>query len=103
MEKTNTVEKQYFYMPSGYSRKKVKEMVKLRKLHENEIYNLRNGEKLWFVDKDNCVRQCRVYSKPKRWKRNPDRVEYSFKYGMYEVVRLNEKEIPKLIFKEVDD
>lgn len=45
---------------------------------------LRYGEHIWFLANDGSARQVKVNGVPKRWKRDPDRIEVPVKYGMYE-------------------
>lgn len=42
------------------------------------------GQHIWFLANDGSARRVKVNGTPKRWKRDPDRIEVPVKYGMYE-------------------
>lgn len=50
----------------------------------DEIKALRYGQTVWFRSLDGSARRAKVNGKPKRWKRQLNRVEIPLKYGMYE-------------------
>lgn len=45
---------------------------------------LRYGEHVWALGRGNTAVRVKVNGTPKRWKRDPDRLEVPYKYGMYE-------------------
>lgn len=42
------------------------------------------GDHIWVLARDGSARRVKVNGAVKRWKREPDRIEVPFKYGMYE-------------------
>jgi hypothetical protein len=55
----------------------------------------------WFIDKNRQVRRCRTNGALKTWKRDPQRFERSFMYGMYEHFRLTTQEMLETLVFEV--
>ncbi len=55
-----------------------------RTMTVDEIKALRYDQIVWFRSIDGSARRAKVNGEPKRWKRQPDRVEVPLKYGMYE-------------------
>ena len=53
----------------------------------DEVKALEYGQRVPFLGDDGQVRAVKVNGKPKRWKRDIDRVEVSVKYGMTEYAR----------------
>lgn len=58
-----------------------------------EAQTLRYGEHIWFVANDGSARQVKVNGTPKRWKRDPNRIEIPVKYGMYEYATFTERDV----------
>ncbi|MEM0272934.1 MAG: hypothetical protein QW514_10375, partial [Thermoprotei archaeon] len=54
---------------------------------------LTGGEDLYFRTYSGDVIKVRLYSKVKTWKRDPTRVEFSVKYGFYDVFRVTDRDI----------
>jgi hypothetical protein len=42
------------------------------------------GDSIWVLARDGSARRVKVNGAVKRWKREPDRIEVPFKYGLYE-------------------
>ena len=53
---------------------------------------LRYGEHIWMLARDGSAVQVKVNGTPKRWKRDPDRIEVPVKYGMYEYSTLTNRD-----------
>lgn len=49
-----------------------------------EAKMLRYGEHIWALARDGSAVRVKVNGTPKRWKKDPDRIEVPYKYGMYE-------------------
>jgi hypothetical protein len=81
------------YYPLRYSRRKIKERIALRPITLEEAKRLDYGDELWMLDRYGEAVRVRVVSKVKRWKRDPDRVEFSVKYGLYETIRVTTDDI----------
>lgn len=77
-------------VPIRGSRKKKPDEIDLREIQLDEAKALKYGDKVYIIDKTGRAAQVRVVSSVKRWKRDPDRIEVSFKFGMFETFRLNE-------------
>jgi len=45
---------------------------------------LHYGDSIWVLARDGSARRVKVNGAVRRWKREPDRIEVPFKYGMYE-------------------
>jgi hypothetical protein len=71
------------------SRRKVKETIMLRQITLGEAKNLGYGDRVYTLDRNGNAAEIRVSSKVKTWKRDPNRIEVSFKYGMYENFRMD--------------
>ncbi len=81
------------------SRKKVKDTINLRQITLDEAKALRSGwQSVYMIDRNGNAAEVRVSSAVKRWKTDPDRIEISFKYGMYENFRLGTLEILRDIY-----
>lgn len=77
----------------GYDRTKHPRRLSFRSITLDEIRRLHYGQTLWIHALDGKARQVRVSSNLKTWKRDPDRMECSFKFGLYEAVRWNTREM----------
>ena len=77
-----------FTLVSGYDHKTVSTF---RKFTIEDIKHIR-GEQ-YIIDKRGEYRRCRPNGSVRTWKRDPNRFECSFKYGMYEYFRLNTEEM----------
>lgn len=72
------------------SRKKVPDRINLRQITLDEAKALRFGwAGVYMIDRNGNAAEVRVSSAVKRWKTDPDRIEISFKYGMYENFRFD--------------
>ena len=87
MDTTNTLH-ETFTLVSGYDHKTVSTF---RRFTIEDIKNI-SGEQ-YIIDKRGEYRRCRPNGAVKTWKRNANRFECSFKYGMYEYFRLNTEEM----------
>lgn len=81
------------YYPLRSSRRKIKERIALRPIILEEAKGLRYGDDVYMLDDYGQAAQVRVASKIKRWKRDPDRVEFFVKYGLYDSYRINTNDI----------
>ena len=79
----------------GYDKRKTPRKITFRRFTMDDIKALANNYscELWFESNQGTARRCRVSSALKTWKRDLDRFECSFKYGMYENVRWNTQEM----------
>ena len=77
-----------FTLVSGYDHKTASTF---RKFTIEDIKHIR-GEQ-YIIDKRGEYRRCRPNRSVRTWKRDPNRFECSFKYGMYEYFRLNTQEM----------
>ena len=77
-----------FTLVSGYDHKTVSTF---RKFTIEDIRHIR-GEQ-YIIDKRGEYRRCRPNGCVKTWKRDPNRFECSFKYGMYEYFRLDTQQM----------
>jgi hypothetical protein len=55
-----------------------------RRMTLEEGKTLKYGDSIWVLARDGSARRAKVNGAVKRWKREPDRIEVPFKYGMYE-------------------
>jgi|TARA_R110000787_G_scaffold285593_1_gene401756 hypothetical protein len=78
-------------LPDGYARKTkaARPLVSVRPMTLDEIKALRAGQRVAFAANDGTVRDLTINGAIKRWKRSPDRVRVSIKYGMYEYAQLD--------------
>jgi len=54
---------------------------------------LQYGQHVWFLAIQGDARRAKVNGSPKTWKRSPQRLEVSLKYGMYEFAKFDETDI----------
>ena len=87
MDTTNTLH-ETFTLVSGYDHKTVSTF---RRFTIEDIKHI-SGEQ-YIIDKRGEYRRCRPNGAVKTWKRDPNRFECSFKYGMYEYFRLDTKQM----------
>ncbi len=92
-----------FQIVNAYDRHKEPAKLTVRKLtlEELKLSTWYYGQTFWFIDTKGQARQCRVGSSMKRWKRDPDRLECSFKYGLYESNRWDTQEMLQRLLIEV--
>jgi len=84
-----------------YDRSKNPKPMRFRPLSLQEAKTLSYGEELWTKLNSGKAGRVRVASQVKRWKRDPDRLEVTFKYGLYESVRMDGREIEERILVPV--
>ena len=84
----------------GYDKRKTPRKITFRRFTMDDIRNGVSGE-YWFESNQGQARRCRVSSGLKTWKRDPERFECSFKYGMYESVRWNTQEMLSRLLIEI--
>lgn len=77
-----------FTLVSGYDHKTVSTF---RRFTMEDIKRI-SGEQ-YMIDKRGEYRRVRLNGAVKTWKRDPQRFECSFKYGLYEYFRLNTQEM----------
>lgn len=58
-----------------------------------EARQLRYGQHVWFSAVQGDARRAKVNSQPKTWKRSPERIEVSVKYGLYEYAKFDASDI----------
>ena len=87
----------------GYDKHKTPRKITFRRFTMDDIKRLASGYGVtyWFESNQGNARQCRQASTLKTWKRDPDRFECSFKYGMYESVRWNTQEMLSRLLIEI--
>ena len=87
----------------GYDRSKHPHKMLFRRFTLDDIKALTNSysRELWFEANDGKARRLRVSSQLKTWKRDPNRFECSFKYGLYENVRFDRDEMLRRLLVEV--
>ncbi len=59
-------------------------VAEFRTMSLEEAKMLNYGDTIWFIDIKGSARRLKVNGRPKRWKRQPDKIEVPVKYGMYE-------------------
>ena len=83
------------------SRKKVPDRINLRQITLDEAKSLGSYHgSLYMLDRNGNAVNVRRSSAVKRWKTDPDRIEVSFKYGLYENFRLGTLDILRDIYVE---
>jgi hypothetical protein len=85
----------------GYDKRKTPRQLHFRHFTLEDINRLRYGREYWFISNQGTARKCRVSSALKTWKKDPNRLECSFKYGMYESVRWSKDEMLQRLLMEV--
>lgn len=98
-----------FQIVDGYDKRKDPAKLTVRKLTLEEIKHAANGtlanwdygQEFLFIDNRGQARRCRVASKLKTWKRDPERFECTFKYGLNEWGRWNTQEMLGRLLIEV--
>ena len=58
-----------------------------------EAKQLHYGQHVWFAAIQGDARTAKVNGEPKTWKRSPERIEVSIKYGLYEYAKFDERDI----------
>ena len=88
--------------PLRGSRKKVADRIELRQITLDEAKALGSYYgSLYILDKNGNAANIRRGSSVKRWKRDPDRIEITFKFGMYESFRFGTMDILREILVPV--
>lgn len=82
-----------FTLVNGYDKRKTRETATFRKFTLDDIKALDTMRTIYIIDKRGEYRECRRNGAVKTWKRDPNRFECSFKYGLYENFRLNTQEM----------
>ncbi len=89
-----------------YDKRKNPQPITLRPITLEEAKRLddpgSNLGQLWAILTNGKAGHIRRNGKVKRWKRNPNRLEVSFKYGLYENARFDQDEIVKEVYVEVE-
>lgn len=83
----------------GYDKKTVHT---LRRCTLDDIRAMRTdwGREYLFIDLKGQVRRCRPNGRLQEWKRDPERFERGFKYGMYETWRMTTQDmLDRLVFE----
>jgi hypothetical protein len=57
-----------------------------------EAKMLHYGQHIWMLARDGSAVRVKVNGTPKRWKREPDRIEVPVKYGLYEYLTLTTRD-----------
>jgi len=86
----------------GYDKHKIPRKIMFRRFTMDDIRRLESMSEFWFESIQGQARRCRRSSALKTWKRDPNRFECSFKYGMYENVRWNQDEMMSRLLIEVE-
>ena len=86
---------------SGYSEDKA--VMRFRRYMMTDIRKLDDIREVYFEDKNGQFRRCRTNSKLKTWKRDQNRFECSFSYGLYEHFRLNTQQMLEHLLIPLDD
>ena len=89
---------------NGYDkRKKHPEIKHFRRFTIDDVKRLDEMHgTIWFQSNQGDARQCRKSSGLKTWKRDPERFECSFKYGMYESFRMDTRDMLNRLLVELD-
>lgn len=98
MEKTETVT-----LVNGYDRNKNKQQITFRRFTLDDVKRVEEGHEFWFQANDGTARRLRRSSRLRRWARYPERFECSFKYGLYESVRWDTREMMSRLLIEIDN
>ena len=85
----------------GYDKHKTPRKITFRRFTIDDIRRLDEMHELWFESRQGTARRCRRSSQLKTWKRDSNRFECSFKYGMYENVRWNAEEMMSQLLIEI--
>ena len=87
----------------GYDKRKTPRKILFRRFTMDDIRRLdeMHGE-IWFESNQGNARHCRRSSALKTWKKDANRFECSFKYGMYENVRWNTDQMLARLLIEVE-
>lgn len=81
-------------------KRKHPEFKEFRYITSDEIMKLECGQHVDFIDRNGDVATAKVNGKIRTWKRDRDRIEIPFKFGMYECFTLNKNEMLKTLVKE---
>jgi len=99
INKENIMSRRNPSFPLIGSRKKVPDRINIRQITLDEAKALGSYYgSLYVLDRNGNAANVRRNGAVKRWKRDPDRIEVSFKYGMYENFRLGTLEILRDIY-----
>jgi hypothetical protein len=92
------------YVHDGYSaRGKTQRTVRVRAMTLDEIKDLAPGRHAKVIANDGKLREVKINGVVKRWKREPDRVSVSVKYGMYEFAHFDTDEALRRFVVVLDD
>lgn len=69
-----------------------------REMTLDEVKRLQYGQHIWVRGRGNTAVRVKINSQVKRWKTDPDRVEVSLKYGLYENYRATNRDIESGMF-----
>jgi hypothetical protein len=72
---------------------KLQDTGEFRAMTLDEARQLTYGGHVWFKSVQGDARRAKVNGQPKTWKRSPERIEVSLKYGLYEYAKFNEQDI----------
>jgi hypothetical protein len=78
--------------PMQHDRRKNPERVPYRRMTIAEIKALKPGDQPKVLLNNGRIGEVKINGAVKRWKREPDRVEVSVKYGLYETARYSTQE-----------
>src|SRR6266446_5710647 len=96
---------EFVTLRNGYDRHKVAEEIRFRRFTLNDIKALEiahYGTEYWFEARDGTARNCRKASALKTWKRNTERFECTFKYGMYESDRMSTSDMLQRLLVRIE-
>lgn len=84
----------------GYDRRKNPEFREYRTMTKAEVLGLASGEHVKFLANDGTARDLKI-GRVRTWKREPDRVEVSVKYGLREYATFSmEEAMRRLLVRE---
>lgn len=96
---------EFFPLVDGYDRNKYKRVIYVRRMTLDEIKALGTlgHSHADAITNDGTLRRVKINGAVKRWKREPDRVEVSVKYGMREYARFDTAEsLRRFVVPETD-
>ncbi len=86
------------FVIKGSRSKRFPDVVDLRPITLEEAKLLRYGDQVWIIDDNGQAARLRVTSSVKQWKRDPDRIEISFRFGLRDNYRFGTDEILRYIY-----
>lgn len=90
-----------FSIVDGYDRNKTPRSLTVRRVTLEEIRQGLTRHEYVIADREGKARRIRKSSQVKTWKRDPERFECSFKYGLYESMRFTTQEMLDRLLIEV--